>query len=342
MSAEADCAAVARLIGLVTAGSMSMALCVAAYLRLPDLLAHGVRDVEDLARETATHAASLRRLLRALCSVDICEQRERDAFSLRPAGRLLCGENPSSLRAWMIWWGRYMWPVWAELQHSVVTGESARRRLTGADDFRHLEKDPEAAAFFNGAMAEFTRLVAKEVVARYDFTDCAIVVDVGGGHGALLAAVLAAHPSASGLLLELRHAVDGAAAFLKQAGVADRCRLVTGDFFEAVPEGGDVYLLKAVLHDWNDQQCAVILGNCRRAIAAGGRLAIVERVMPRYLDASPAHQAIARADLNMMLAQGGRERSEAEYRGLLGRAGFRLSRIVETGLEYSVVEGVPA
>lgn len=341
MNATTDAAAAQRLMGLVTDGSLSMAVCVAAYLRLPDLLRSGARDAEDLACEARCHAPSLHRLMRALCSLDLCEEQDPGRYALTPSGQLLCSDAPGSLRSWMIWWGRYMWPVWGHLLHSIASGQSARRLLTGADDFRHLEGDREAAAFFNGAMAEFTRLVAKEVVARYDFADCGTIVDVGGGHGALIAAVLAAHPSMRGVLLELPHALPGARAYLEAAGVAARCEMVCGDFFSAVPPA-DAYLLKAVLHDWDDDECAAILRNCRRAIAQHGRVAIVERVMPARLCASPAHQAIARADLNMLLAQGGRERSEAEYRALLQRAGFRLSRIVHTSLEYSVVEGIPA
>lgn len=338
-SAQDDGAA--RLMHLVVAGSLSMAVCVAAYLRLPDLLQGGARDVRDIARDSRCDSGSLRRLLRALCSLGFCEDEGDGRFALTASGRLLCSGAEHSLRSWAIWWGRYMWPVWGELLHSVTTGESARRHLTGADDFRHLADDDEAADFFNGAMAEFTAFVAREVVQRYDFGDCRRVVDVGGGYGALLAAVLGVRPAARGVLLELPHAIAGARRFLERARAAERCELVAGDFFRAVPEGGDLYLLKAVLHDWDDESCLAILRNCRRAMAPEGRLIVIERVMPATVRPSPTHEALARADLNMLLAQGGREREEAEFRALLEGARFRASRIFETGLEYSVVEAIP-
>lgn len=334
-------AAAQRLLGLVTSGSLSMAVCVAACLRLPDLLGDAPRGAEELAREAGCHAPSLQRLLRALCSLDLCEEHADGRFTLKAAGRLLRSDAADSLRSWMIWWGRYMWPVWERLLDSVTTGKSGRRLLTGAEDFRHLEKDAEAAECFNGAMAEFTRLVAEEVLTRCDFSGCRRIVDVGGGHGLLLANVLAACPVACGVLLELPHALAGARALIERAGLTERCTLVSGDFFRGVPDEGDLYLLKAVLHDWDDEQCGTILRNCRRAMAPGGRVAVIERVMPERVCASPVHEAIARSDLNMLLAQGGRERSEAELRSLFEGAGLRVQRVVATALEYSIVEGGP-
>jgi hypothetical protein len=333
--------AAGRLMALVNLGSLSMAACVAADLRLADLLGAGPRDVESLALETATHAPSLRRLLRALTALGLCEQGADERFALRPDGELLRADHPRSLRAWLLWWGRYMWPVWGHLLHSVKTGESARPLLTGVDGFQHLDKDPAAAAIFNRAMAEFTRLVADEFVRRYDLSPFRRIVDVGGGHGALLAAVLAAAADARGVLVDLTHAVGGAARHLAAAGMADRSECIAGDFFRAVPEGGDLYLLKAVLHDWEDEAAIRILASCRRAIAAHGRLAIVERVLPDRLSSSPHDHALARADLNMLVALGARERSEAEFVRLLREAGFRLSRRIDTALEYSILEALP-
>jgi hypothetical protein len=234
-----------------------------------------------------------------------------------------------------------MWPVWGQLLHSVKTGESARRLLTGTEAFGHLHADKEAAAIFNDAMAEFTTLVAEELVRRYDFRDTRCVVDVGGGHGALIAAVLAANPGLTGVLLDLAHAMPGARAHLRSAGVEARCKLVEGDFFQSIPEGGDLYLLKAVLHDWNEERCASILRNCRRAMPARARLAIIERVMPQALAPCTQHTALARADLNMLVALGGRERGEPEFRALLDAAGFRLARVVDLAVEYSVIEALP-
>lgn len=339
MNGEEDAAA--RLMALVNLGSLSMAASVAAELRLAELLDGGPRDVESLARATATHAPSLRRLLRALSALGLCEQQVDDRFTLRAAGKLLRADHPRSLRAWLIWWGRYMWPVWEHLRHSVKTGDSARPLVTGAGGFHHLDKDPAAAAVFNRAMAEFTRLVAAEFVRRYDVSPFRRVVDVGGGHGALLAAVLAAAPHARGVLVDLPHAMDGAARHLAEAGVSERSDCVAGDFFRSLPAAGDLYLLKAVLHDWEDEPALRILANCRAAIAPHGRLAIVERVLPDRLSTSAHDHALARADLNMLVALGARERGEAEFARLLGAAGFRVSRRIDTALEYSILEALP-
>jgi orsellinic acid C2-O-methyltransferase len=333
---------VPELFDLINSGSMSQAACVAAELRIPDLLATGPKDVAHLAQATASHAPSLHRLLRALASIGLCTECADGLFELSPLGSLLRTDASNSLRSWTLWWGRYQWPVWANLLYSVKTGESARKLVTGANDFGYLERDQKAAAVFNRAMAEFTTLVAGEVVRVYDFAGMRRIVDVGGGHGALLAAVLdMAHPDARGVLLDMPHAIEGARKLLTAAGLADRCDFTTEDFFKSIPTDADAYLLKAIVHDYDDARSKIILQNCRRAILPNGKLLIIERVLPSRFEASSRHNALARADLNMLVALGGRERTEAEFKNLFETSGFRLSRVVETGLEYSIIEGVP-
>lgn len=324
----------------ISNGIMLPAAYVAAEMRIADLLASGPMKVHELARVTGSHAPSLHRLLRALASLDLCCEGEDGAFALNPMGALLQAETSNSLRSWILWWGRYQWPLWGNLLHSVKTGESARKLVTGADGFGQLERDPDAAAVFNRAMAEYTRLVATGVARAYDFGGMRRIVDVGGGYGALLAAILGAYPGASGVLFDLSHAIEGAKVNLANAGLANCCEFIAGDFFDSVPDGGDAYLLKAVIHDWDDERSAVILRNCRRAIQRDGKLLLVERIMPDRLEASAPHRAIARADLNMLIGPGGRERTEADFRSLLHSSGFNTTRIVPTALEYSILEAI--
>jgi orsellinic acid C2-O-methyltransferase len=341
-TSDRRCFGTARdLIALINGGSMSKAVCVAAELRIADRLASGAKSVDELARDAQSHAPSLRRLMRALASLNLCTENEDGSFALTPLGSLLRTDAPDSLRSWIMWCSGYMWPVWGNLLHSVRTGESARKLCTGLDGFGHLEQDEEVAAMFNRAMADVTRLVAHEVVRAYDFSEMRQIVDVGGGYGALLAAVLKANPDASGVLLDLPHAIEGARVHLATKGLAERCEFITGSFFESVPPGADAYVLKTIVHDWDDEQSTIILRNCRRAIPPTGKVLLIEQVLPNRFEACARHQAIARADLNMLVGLGGRERTEAEFGALFALSGFRLARVVSTGLEYSLLEGVP-
>jgi len=329
------------LIALIQSASLSQVACVAAELRIADLLASGPKDADELARATDTHAPSLHRLLRALASLELCTERNDGSFELSPMSSLLRTDAPDSLRSWLLWCCRYQWSDWGNLLYSVKTGESARKLATGTDGFGHLQRDPRAAAIFNGAMVEMTRLIAAEVMRAYDFSGLRRIVDVGGGHGALVAAVLEAHPALRGVVFDLPHAIEGARTYLTSKGLAERCDLMTGDFFEQVPGGADAYLLKNIVHDWNDEQSGRILRNCCDAMPRNGRLLLIERIMPGRLEASSFHRSIVWADLTMLLGPGGCQRTEAELRALLGASGFRLAGIVGTALEYSVIEAVP-
>lgn len=200
----------AALVDLVHNSAMIQAIYVAAELNIADLLANGCGDVGELATATSTHPRSLHRLLRALASLTFCVERDDGSFALGPMGRPLQSAAPGSLRSWILWWcGKHQWPVWGNLLHSVMTGESARKFVTGSDGFGRLERDPAAAAVFNEAMVELTRLVADEVARVCDFAGMRRIVDIGGGHGALMAAVLAANPAAGGVLFDRPHAIEG-------------------------------------------------------------------------------------------------------------------------------------
>jgi len=328
-------------IELINAGAMSQAACAAAELGIADLLASGPKRVDELARASGCHAPSLHRLLRALASLDLCAEREDGAFALTALGALLRSDAPDSLRSWTMLCGKYLWPVWGKLLHSVKTGESARKLVGEAEGFTELAEDEQAALIFNRAMAELTGLIAAEVVRRCRFDGMRRIVDVGGGYGALLAAVLEAQPGARGVLLDLPHAIEGARKHLAASGLAERCEFAVGDFFESVPAGADAYLLKAVLHDWDDDRSVRILRNCRIAVPREGKLLIIERVVLPRFEACWLHHAIARMDLTMLVGFPGRERTEREFRQLLATSDFKLTKVTPTSLDYAVIEAVP-
>lgn len=330
-----------KLLRIIGGKWMTQAAYVAAELRIPDLLATSAKGAEELARATECHAPSLLRLLRALVTLDLCIERRDGFFELTPLGSLLRSDTEDSLCEWAIYGGKYQWPTWGDLLYSVRTGGSARERLIGTAGFEYLNQDSGRAEVFNRAMAELTRRVSSEVARAYDFSGMNRIIDVGGGHGELLAAILAAYPRLRGVLFDLPHAIETAGPYLEQAGVAGRCELVAGSFFEAVPGGADAYLLKSIVHDWDDERSIALLKTCREGMTPGARLLLVERVMPRKLEASTPHQSIAQSDLNMLVGPGGKERTEEEFEALLNASGFRLGRILPTGPNSSVIEGVP-
>jgi len=316
-------------------------LYVAASLRIADLLASGPRTSAELARATSTHPAALHRLLRALSTIDVCQERDGGSFELTAFGALLQEKSPHSQRAWTIWWGQHLWPVWEHLLYSVRTGDSARKMLSGTEGFAHLEQDPEAAALFNKAGVEQLQLTAPDIVRTYDFGSQPRVVDIGGGHGVLLLTVLKAHPGATGVLFDLAHAIEGARRYVDESGLADRCELVRGDFFQSVPRGGDVYILKSVIHDWDRERSLRILQNCRKAMEPDARLLVIEPIVPERLGTSLADQAIARSDLTMLIAHAAQERTEAEFRELLNASGFEVSRLLAAGAGFTIIEARP-
>jgi hypothetical protein len=323
----------------------SQAIHVAARLGIADLIAGGANTIEELARATETHASSLHRLLRALVGLGLLEQIVPTRFMLTPLGSTLRTDVPGSLRNTALYFGsELMWQGWGELLHSIRTGETAMQHLHGMGTFEYRAEHPEQAAVFNGAMSEFTRQVAAAVVAVYDFSKFERIVDVGGGNGTLVAAILAATPHLRGVVFDIPSGVAGARPYVEAAGVAHRCEIVEGDFFQSVPSGADAYIMKSIIHDWNDDRSVTILRNCRRAISAHGKLLILERVVPAQVEASIAHRQVLMGDLNMLVMAGGQERTEAEYRALLASAGFDLTSIVpdRAPTNFSILEAIPA
>ena len=320
----------------------SRALYLAAKLGIADLLKDGPRHCGELAEATATHAPSLNRVLRLLASTGVFEEQENGNFALTSLGELLRADVPGSMRASiMLFAGPRVQDNWKDLEWCVQTGEPAYRRRGLDNPFASLADDPEQSAIFNQAMAAFTKQTAIAVAATYDFSSLRTVVDVGGGNGALLIGILNANPSLGGIVFDLPRTADDATNEIAAAGLASRCKAVGGDFFKEVP-AADACLLKHVIHDWDDERAVAILKNCRRALGPQGKLLIIEGIYPTRIDQSNISRGAAANDVNMLVATGGRQRSEAEFRFLFEAAGFELTNIVDTVARVSVIEGTPA
>jgi len=323
---------------------VSRALGVAAKLGVAERLADGPLAADALARDTGTHAAALRRVLRLLASVGVFEEQVDGRFALNPLGDLLRDDAPESMKAMVtLFAGDVVQDSWKDLEYSVRTGEPAfMKEDPEATPFTVMGKNPEAAANFDRAMATFAPQTAAGVAAAYDFSGFGTLMDVGGGNGALLIGILRANPALRGVVFDQPHVAERARRNLDAHGFADRIEVVGGSFFDKVPSGADAILLKHVIHDWNDEQAAAILARCREALPPKGVLLIVEGVYPARIDASLESQGAAANDVNMLVCTGGRQRSEGEFRELYAASGFRLTRIVPTPARVSVIEGVPA
>ena len=330
-----------HLLALVGANWTTQAIGAAVQVGLVDQLAKKPRRLADLAKLTRSNPDALARLARSLASIGICTD-EGGRFSLTPLGSLLREDAPGSIRWWALWCCGTQWTLWSDLAASVRTGKSARERAGAMPGYAHLERDAASALLFNRAMAGLTGRVGREVARVTDWRGAKRVVDVGGGHGELLAELLAAKPALEGILFDLPHAAKGAAARFREAGLADRCRVVTGSFFDSLPEGADAYVLKSILHNWDDAKALAILRQCRAAMAPGSRAILVERVMPERPRDGRRDNAIVRSDLNMLVSLGGRERTRQEFAALLARAGFGRPAFRATATDYSVIEARPA
>jgi hypothetical protein len=336
----ADLPPPAVLYQLATGYYISRALYVAAQLGIADHLKDGPRSAEELAEATSAHAPSLRRVLRLLASAGVFAEQEDGAFALTPLSEWLRSDMPGSFRsATLLFTGPLEWASWGALPHTVQTGEMALRHVFGVDAFEYMEEHPQEGAIFDEAMAAFTNLAAVAVAAVYDFTPFRHVVDVGGGNGALMLGILKANPHLRGTVFDLPRAIEGARKQIAAAGMAERCDAVGGDFFEAVPGAGDAYLIKHVIHDWNDERATQILRTCHRAMKPEAKLLLVEGVYPKRVEANLESRGAALNDVNMLVVTGGRQRSEAEFRQLYEAAGFRLTRIVPTMAAACVIEG---
>jgi SAM-dependent methyltransferase len=322
---------------------ISRALYVAAKLGVADLLKDGPRNYNDLANATETHAPSLNRVMRLLASVGVFAEQENGKFALTTLGDFLRTDVPGSMRSSvMLFTGIGIQDNWKELEHCVRTGEPAFRLRGLSDPFADIAQNPEQQAIFDKAMATFTSQTAVAVAAVYDFSAFGHVVDVGGGNGALLIGILKANPALRGTVFDRPQPAESAKQQIAQHGLADRCQAVGGDFFKEVPSGADAYMLKHVIHDWDDDRAVAILKNCHRVMGPKGKLLIVEGVYPPRIDQSIESRGAAANDVNMLVCTGGRQRSETEFRSLYEQAGFALTKLVPTPFRVSVIEGVRA
>ncbi len=325
------------MLQLISGFWISRGIYITAKLGLADLVKDGAKTADDLAVATGTHAPSLFRVLRALASVGIFTQDEQNRFGDTPLLQTLRSDVPGSLRSFaMTELGEEHYPAWGDLLHSVQTGGIAFDHAFGMDVWKYFAQHPDNARIFNDAMSGMTAQANEALHAAYDFAGINTLVDIGGGHGGLITSILRRSPDIQGILFDSPQVIDGARSVIESSDVAGRCELLAGNFFESVPTGGDAHILKWIIHDWDDDQSVAILKNSHRALDENGKLILVEAVVP----AGDAMHFAKFIDLNMLVMTGGRERTEAEFRDLYHRAGFRLTRVVPTESPFSVIEGV--
>jgi hypothetical protein len=328
----------AQLLALVRGHRLTDMIGVLARLGIPDLLATGAADAPTLATATGTHAPTLYRLLRTLAATGVLHEDEDGRFTLTAAGAYLASDHPESLAGWVSLIDRpAMREAWAHLEHSVRTGENSFKALHGEDVWEWRRHEPDEEALFNRAMTSLSAGVGASVATAFDFSTASVVADIAGGAGSLLAAILVAHPRLRGILFD-QPAVVAHPIELERAGVLDRCTVVGGSFFDGVPAGAEVYLMKAILHDWEDAEATTILRNIRAVIPADGALLVVERVI------GPPNEDLEGkiSDLHMLVMPGGRERTATEWAALLQAGGFALAEIRPIPGTWQVLVARPA
>jgi ubiquinone/menaquinone biosynthesis C-methylase UbiE len=310
-------------------------LQLAAELGIADHLADKPCTTRELATATSTDATALHRLLRALAAAEVFTEVEPGRFALTGVGEHLCSDHHQSLRSWILFQGLFN-GVYAEAMHSIRTGEATVPAVFGEPLFEYLGHHPDAAAVFQDAMGQHSRLMGPRLVEAYDFTGVQRVVDVGGGDGTFLSTILHAHPHMSGVVYDAPYVAESARKQLAAAGLGDRCTFVSGDFLEAVHPGGEVYMLKGVVHNWSDDEAVVLLRNCRRAMGDDGRLLLIEWAVPPGDVPHPSKLL----DLSMLFVYGGKERTEQEFADLLSAADLRIARVIGTASTLNVIEAV--
>ena len=326
-----------KLLQLGTGFIFTAALYPIAKMKIADLLADGPMPVTELAQRTGSNADALYRVLRLLASVGVFAESGDRVFTQTPMSDFLRAEAPGSLRDMLIWMGNpFHFKVWSEMAFSIATGKPAVEHIYGKPAFEAIFGNPEVAYDFNTAMSCFSRLIAPVLLEAYDFSGIDTLMDVAGGHGAILCEVLSQHPQMKGILFDMPNVIEEATCHICELQMDHRCQTIKGDFFEGIPAGADAYYMQHIIHDWADDRALTILTNCRRALEGrkGGRLIIVDAVVPE----SPEPHFSKMLDLEMLLMPGGRERTEREWRELLGAAGFEITRIVPMKSSESVIE----
>lgn len=327
-----------RMLQLACGSWVAQAVSVFARLGVADVLSAGPRRTDEIAAVVGAHPQTLYRLLRALSDYDVVTELDGKRFALAALGETLRHGVPGSCAGMMTMIGsRFQWLAWGDLYESLRTGEPAFARVFGVPIFEYLREHPDDAAIFNAAMSEISEMEIATSLPLYDFGRFRTIVDVGGGHGRLLAAILDAHPGVNGVLFDQPDVVAGAGDNLSRFG--ERCRVAGGDFFQSVPSGGDGYILRNVIVDWGDEQAVAILRTCRSAMGPGTTLLLMQGVLSDLPRPDPLNKIL---DIQMLVtAENGRQRTRGEFAELLERAGFRLIG-VNPGASVSVVEAVPA
>lgn len=331
------------LLQMVMGGLVSQSISVAAKLNIADLLKDGVKSSDELAHLIDVDSESLYRLLRTLSSIGIFAEGENKKFQLTPLAEYLQTDAPVSIRAFAICVGEpWFFQLWENLLHSIKTGKSSFENIYGMEVPQYLRQHPQEGQLLSESMSEsmtsLTSFVIPTVLTSYDFSGLSKIVDVGGGHGSLIAEILKANPFMKGILFDQPFVVERAKHLIEARGVAERCEIVGGNFFESVPSGGHAYIMKYIIHNWGAKQAITILKNCHQVMAENGKLLLLEKVIPPANQPSNSHWF----DLQILLMGGGceRERTETEYRELLAEAGFMLTKVVYTQSFIDIIEAV--
>lgn len=341
MSTQSSDPSASALLDLIAGHRITAVIHVAARLGIADLLLESPKTAAELSRLTDTHNRSLLRLMRALVAFAICTEGADGSFNLTEVGTYLAAKSKRSLKAWVLLEGEMLRPGWIGLIESIRTGKTTGQLAgLGQEQFEVIAKTKNAG-LFNEAMVSMTRMEVPAVLAAYDFSGISTLMDVGGGLGQLMSAILTKYLSMRGMVFDLPHCAEGARKNFSDAGIAERCEFVAGSFFESVPAGSDAIIMKSIIHDWNDERCVRILQNCHRVLTPGARLLLIDRVMPEKLEPGGGDRFVVLDDLNMLRGPGGCERTPSEFRALLAKGGFDMRRIVPTG-RYSVIESSAA
>jgi len=324
---------------LITGATVTRLLGLAAEYRIADRLSEGPRHVDELAAELRLAPQPLYRAMRALASHGVFAEVEPRSFEVTPTGQLLRSDVPGSQRLWAMFNGaHWYWDAIGHIGHSLKTGEPAFTDLYEQSSFEFYNSDPAAGRLFYDMMTQMTGELLPVILENYDFSPLRHAVDVGAAQGALLKAVMEKHPAIEGTLFDLPVVIDRLRAELAESPLAPRMKLEAGDFFEALPEGADAYLLKYIIHDWGDGECVSILSNCRRAMDPDGRVLVIENVIAPGNGPCPGKML----DLTMMLMEGGRERTAEEFSNLFERAGLRLRRQIPLAGSMHILEAEAA
>jgi hypothetical protein len=325
------------LAQMIFGGWVQQTITVAAKLGIADLLKDGPLSHEQLAELTDSHSETMYRLMRALSSVGLFTELDNKTFAIQPIGTFLQSETPGSMRALALLFGeKWHRDSWSNLLYSVRTGKNAFQEVHGLGFFEYMAANPEAGEVFNNAMIALSNMLVP-FLSRYDFSGFNRVIDVGGGYGGIMATILTQNPHLKGTVFDLPAVIEGTRQNMRSAGLEDRCDCVAGDFFESVPPGGDVYVLKHIIHDWRDDEAITILRHCRQRMHDNGKLILLEAV----IEPGDAPHPSKFMDLEMIVSVVGKERTENEFKALFKESGFKLSRIIPTPTPVAIIEAVP-